>query len=106
MFMLAELLVGCESRLAVVAAPANASLLSSLGMACNISKLFSPAQHNGGLYFNLLHVAYPSFILVLVRSTPIVAKSLSAFDSAINQIYKVTAIKLKAENRLSEYQFS
>ena len=56
-FMLAELLVGDESRLAVAAMPANASSVSSLGMVCNSTKLFSPASHIDKLFFYSLHVA-------------------------------------------------
>ena len=45
--MLAEFSVGGKSRLAAAPAPANAPSLSSVGMACNSSKLFSPAPHIG-----------------------------------------------------------
>ena len=65
--MLTKLLLVGESRLTVAVAAANASSLSSLGMVCNGSKLFSVAPCNGELHFDLLHVAYPSFTLVLVR---------------------------------------
>ena len=44
--------MGGESGLAVVAAPANAYSLSSSGMVCDGSKLFSPAPHISELFLN------------------------------------------------------
>ena len=52
-----ELLKGGESRLAVVVAPGNAPSLSSLGMVCDRSKLFSAAPCNGEVYLDLFYVA-------------------------------------------------